>query len=97
MVSEVPFRNHSYEGYHPVAVALVGFLRSHLHGQMGKHYTSKANKALPAMVFGMVADVSSVEKIRLPLLRRLVRLATVNPSFLLVCRTRVPQVNRGVR
>jgi len=45
-------------------------------GQVGKHYTSKVGKALPAMVFGMVADVGSVGKSRLsllPLLRHLLR------------------------
>jgi len=43
---------------------------------VGKHYTSKVGKALPAMVFGMVADVGSVGKSRLsllPLLRHLLR------------------------
>jgi hypothetical protein len=67
------FRRHEYEGYHPVPCDLVGFFRPHLQGQVGKHYTSQAEKALPAMVWGMVADVGSVGKKRLPLLRRLVR------------------------
>lgn len=67
------FRPHSYEGYCPVACDLVGFFRSHLQGPVGKHYTSHADKALPAMVFGMVADVGSVGKKRLPLLRHLIR------------------------
>ena len=71
--TEGHFRRHAYEGYHPVACDLVGFFRSHLHGQVGKHYTSKAGKALPAMVFGMVADIGSVGKTRLPLLRYLLR------------------------
>ena len=73
VLSEGHLRRHSYEGYHPVAVDLVGFFRSHLSGQVGKHYTSKAGKALPAMVFGMVADVGSIGKTRLPLLRHLLR------------------------
>ena len=71
--TEGHFRRHVYEGYHPVAVDLVGFFRSHLHGQVGKHYTGQAGKALPALVFGMVADVGSVGKTRLPLLRHLLR------------------------
>lgn len=67
------FRRHTYEGYCPVPCDLVGFFRPHLQGPVGKHYTSQAEKALPAMVFGMVADVGSVGKKRLPLLRCLVR------------------------
>ena len=70
---ECHFRRHEYEGYPPVPCDLVGFFRPHLQGQVGKHYTSQAEKALPAMVWGMVADVGSVGKKRLPLLRRLVR------------------------
>jgi len=73
VLKEGRFRPHCYEGYHPVACDLVGFFRSHLQGQVGKHYTSQADKALPAMVFGMVADVGSVGKKRLPLLRHLMR------------------------
>ena len=71
--AEGHFRRHVYEGYSPVACDLVGFFRSHRSGQVGKHYTSQAGKALPAMVFGMVADVGSVGKTRLPLLRHLLR------------------------
>jgi hypothetical protein len=64
---------HRYGGFRPVAVDLVGFFRAKLQGHVGKHYTSRADKALPALVFGMVASVGSVGKKRLPILRHLVR------------------------
>lgn len=67
------FQPHRQGGFRPVAVDLVGFFRPRLQGAVGKHYTSQANKALPALVFGMVADVGSVGTTRLPLLRQLVR------------------------
>ena len=67
------FAPHRQGGFRPVAVDLVGFFRPRLHGPVGKHYTSQADKALPALVFGMVADVGSVGTTRLPLLRALVR------------------------
>jgi hypothetical protein len=70
---ESRFRAHSYEGYCPVAVDLVGFFRPRLQGQVGKHYTSASDKAQPAVVFGMVATVGSVGDKRLPLLRTLTR------------------------
>jgi hypothetical protein len=55
VLKEGRYRPHEYEGFRPVACDLVGFFRPRLAGQVGKHYTSKANKALPAMVFAMVA------------------------------------------
>jgi hypothetical protein len=73
VLAEGHFQAHEYEGYRPVACDLVGFFRPHLEGQVGKHYTSQASKALPAMVFAMIAAVGSVGKKRLPLLRHLIR------------------------
>lgn len=71
--AEHRWQPHRYGGLRPVAVDLVGFFRAKLQGQIGKHYTSRADKALPALVFGMVASVGSVGKQRLPILRWLVR------------------------
>ena len=71
--TEGRFRAHDYEGYCPVACDLVGFFRLRLQGPVGKHYTSQSEKALPAMVWGMVATVGSVGNKRLPLLRSLTR------------------------
>jgi len=52
---------------------LIGFFRPHLHGCVGKHYPSGADKALPAIVLAVVAAVGSVGSLRLPLLRLLLR------------------------
>ena len=73
VLAERRWQPHRYGGLRPVAVDLVGFFRARLQGTVGKHYTSRADKALPALVFGMVAAVGSVGKKRLPLLRLLVR------------------------
>jgi hypothetical protein len=70
---EERYRPHVYEGYCPVACDLTGFFRPHLGGLSTKHYTSQAQKALPALVFGLVASVGSVGKKRLALPRLLVR------------------------
>jgi hypothetical protein len=56
-----------------VACDLVGFFRPHLHGCVGKHYQSGADKALPAIVLAVVAAIGSVGKVRLPLLRHVLR------------------------
>jgi hypothetical protein len=54
------FVPHSHDGVQPVPVDLVGFFRPRLAGCVTKHYTSQADKALPALVFGMVGATGSV-------------------------------------
>lgn len=71
--AEGDFTPHRYEGYTPVVADLTGFFRPHLVGQTNKHYQSQAQKALPALVFGVVASVGSVGRSRLALPRLLVR------------------------
>ena len=70
---EGAWRAHQYEGFRPVACDLVGFFRPRLSGCLGKHYQSGAEKALPAVVFAVVAAVGSIGQVRLPLLRLLLR------------------------
>src|SRR5439155_18166523 len=67
------FVAHRYEGFRPVACDLIGFYRLKLQDCPGKHYTSRANKALPAIVFCLIATVGSVDKSRLAIPRALVR------------------------
>ncbi len=69
---EGDFTPHSHEGVRPVPVDLVGFFRPRLEGCATKHYTSQADKALPALVFGMVGATGSVGSSRFCLPRLLV-------------------------
>ena len=62
---------HRYEGFCPVVCDLVGFFRPRLSGCLGKHYQSGADKALPAVVFAVVAAVGSIGSVRFPLIRLL--------------------------
>jgi hypothetical protein len=73
VLREGRFRAHCYEGYHPVACDLVGFFRPRLQGCVSKHYHAQADKALPAVVLGMVGAVGSVGTPRLALARHLMR------------------------
>jgi hypothetical protein len=66
---------HRYEGFRPVACDLVGFFRPRLSGCFGKHYQSGADKALPAVVFAVVAAVGSLGKVRFPLVRLILHAA----------------------
>jgi hypothetical protein len=74
------WRAHQYDGYCPVACDLVGFFRPRLQGCLSKHYHSGAEKALPALVFAVVAAGGSIGTLRLPLRRLLLRPDPGDPS-----------------
>lgn len=63
----------SYEGYRVLSVDITGFWRPKLKGWLGKHYHNLAQKALPAVVVGVMIVSGQVEKKRVPLLQRIVR------------------------
>jgi hypothetical protein len=73
VVEQGRFRTYCYEGFRPVAGDLIGFFRPKLRHCPGKHYTSRANKALPAVVLGLIVTVGSVDKSRLAVPGALVR------------------------
>jgi hypothetical protein len=74
------FVANCYEGFRPVACDLIGFMRPQLQNCPGKHYTSRCNKALPAVVLGLIATVGTVNKTRLAVPRKLVRQETNEPE-----------------
>jgi len=69
------FQAHSYEGFRPVPCDLIGFFRPKLQNCPSKHFISRAGKALPALVFCLIATVGSVDKSRLAIPRALIRQA----------------------
>jgi hypothetical protein len=73
VVREGIWQEHRYEGIRPVPGDLIGFFRPHLGGCLSKHYTSQADRALPAVVLGVVGSVGSVQGQRLALPRLLLR------------------------
>lgn len=73
VASENRWRVRRHEGYEVVSVDLTGFWRPRLQGWLGRHFHSLAQKALPAVVFGVVVVSGQVQDKRTPLLRRLVR------------------------
>jgi hypothetical protein len=88
---------HRYEGFRPVACDLVGFFRPHLHGCVGKHYQSGADKALPAIVLAVVAAVGAVGKVRLPLLRLVLRADSGDCSEAALQRRALIQAGAGLQ
>jgi len=78
--SEGQWQGHQYEGYYAKAVDLTAYWRPTLKGLKTKHYDAQADKALPAVVLGMIGRVGSVGKQRMALLTDLVRSDPNDPS-----------------
>ena len=69
-----------YAGYYTKAVDITAYWRPTLKGLKSKHYHAEADKALPAVVFGMIGRVGRVGKQRMALLTDLVRADLTNAS-----------------
>jgi hypothetical protein len=67
-------------GYYPKAVDITAYWRPRLKGLKSKHYDAKADKALPAVVFGMVGRVGRVGEQRMALMTELIRADLTDPS-----------------
>jgi hypothetical protein len=73
VASQNQWRARCHEQYRVLSVDITGFWRPHLQGWLGKHYHKLAQKALPAVVVGVMVISGQVESHRIPLLRRIVR------------------------
>lgn len=73
VASENHWCARTHGGYQVVSVDMTGFWRPHLKGWLGRHYHSTAQRALPAVVFGVMVVSGQVRKKRTPLLQRIVR------------------------
>ena len=71
--SQNHWRARRYEHYQVLSVDITGFWRPHLQGWLGKHYHNLAQKALPAVVLGVMVNSGQVGSQRIPILHRIVR------------------------
>ena len=69
-----------YAGYYTKAVDITAYWRPTLKGLQSKHYDAEADKALPAVVSGMVGRVGRVGQQRMALLTDLIRADLRDPS-----------------
>ncbi len=69
-----------YEGYCPKAVDLTAYWRPNLKGCRSKHYYPPAQKALPAIVLGIIARVGRVNGQRVAVMTHLVRADPDDPT-----------------
>ncbi len=83
VASQNQWRARRHEHYRVLSVDITGFWRPHLQGWVGKHYHNLAQKALPAVVVGVMIISGQVGSQRIPLLRRIVRSQpqTSKPDF----------------
>jgi hypothetical protein len=69
-----------HAGYYVKAVDITAYWRPTVKGLKSKHYDAQADKALPAVVFGMIGRVGRVGEQRLALLTNLIRADLSDPS-----------------
>ena len=87
---------HRYAGYVVKAVDVTAYWRPRLKGLKSKHYDSQAEKALPAVVVGMVGRVGNVGEQRMALMTDLVRADLDDPSEALFVNELLLQVLCGL-
>ncbi|MCP4291788.1 MAG: hypothetical protein GY780_08130, partial [bacterium] len=90
------WKEHSYEGYSPVGVDITAFWRPTLHDCPSKHYYAPAGKALPAIIFGMIGRVGSIDSQRIPLPRAFIRVDEDDPSEATLQKRLIEQVVLGL-
>lgn len=71
--TEAGWCENLYEGYRALSVDTTGFWRPRLKGWLGKHFSSVAGRALPAVVFGIIVISGQIGGKRIPLLKAIVR------------------------
>lgn len=92
VLAQEQWQVHQYEGYYPKAVDLTAYWRPTLKGCPSKHYYPPAEKALSAIVLGLIARVGSVNKQRVAVITKLVRTAPDDPAEASLQRAVVQQV-----
>jgi len=80
VVGQGEWQASRYGGYYTKAVDITAYWRPTLKGLKSKHYRQEADKALPAVVFGLVGRVGRVGQQRQALLTDLVRVDLKDPS-----------------
>ena len=87
---------HCYEGYRPVTVDVTAFWRPALQNCPSKHYHPAANRALPAVIFGIVGQVGELNGQRIALPRAFERVHPKDPSEKRLWEDLLKQVKKGL-
>ena len=74
------WKRHEYEGYKPVTADVTAFWRPSLKNCPSKHYHPAAQRALPAVIFGIVGEVGEINGQRIALPKAFERVQPKDPS-----------------
>lgn len=85
-----------YEGYLPITVDVTAFWRPALQNCPSKHYHPAANRALPAVIFGIVGQVGELNGQRIALPRAFERVHPKDPSEKRLWEELLKQVKKGL-
>jgi len=80
MQEQQQWQPRRYEGYYAIAIDTTPFWRPNLQGLLSKYYDSVAEKALPAIILGLVARIGTVAGKRIALPRLILRVHPKDPS-----------------
>jgi len=94
MQEQQRWQPRTYEGYYAVAVDTTPFWRPKLKGLKSKYYNSVAEKALPAVILGLVARIGAVDDKRIALPRSILRVDPKKPSETALKKELLTQVSR---
>ena len=85
---------HRYEGYNPISVDVTAFWRPTLKKCPSKHYHPAANRALPAVIFGITGQVGELNGQRVALPRSFERVHPKDPKEDRLWREMLKQVKK---
>jgi hypothetical protein len=91
------WQEHRYEGYLPVTIDVTAFWRPALKDCPGKHYHPAANRALPAVIFGIVGEVGEINGQRLALPRAFERVHPKDHSEKHLWQTMLKNAKKGLK
>ena len=74
------WKRHEYEGYRPVTADVTAFWRPSLKNCPSQHYHPAAQRALPAVIFGVVGEVGELHGQRIALPKAFERVHPTDPS-----------------
>lgn len=95
--SQGDWQLHRHEGYVPVAVDVTAFWRPALKDCPSKHYHPAAQRALPAVIFGICGAVGEVNGQRIALPRMFERVHPKDPSEARLWAEMLRKVKKGLQ
>lgn len=94
MQAQQQWEPRRYEGYYAVPIDTTPVWRPKLQGLVSRYYHSEAEKALPAIILGLVARIGQVGEKRIALPKAMVRVHPKDPSEKALKKELLKQVKR---